>query len=87
MVSADGYVLFASPEIIKQGDDLVKFRITTDSDNGFKENCNCEKGDSVMVFIQVQEIGDIYTAQDAFKNGTLFPELNKPFLMGGCLRD
>ena len=48
--------------------------------------CNCEKGDSVMVFIDVQEIGDVYNTTEAYKNGTLYPELNKPFFMGGCLR-
>ena len=62
----------------------MKFRISTEDHNGYKGDCNCEKGDSVMVFIDVQEIGDIYTPSDALKNGTLFPELNKPFLMGGC---
>ena len=63
----------------------MKIRINqADAYNGFYSDCNCEKGDSVMVFIDVQEIGDIYTANEALKQGTLFPELNKPFLMGGC---
>lgn len=64
----------------------MKIRINTaDTCNcDFHSDCNCEKGDSVMMFIDVQEIGDIYNAADALKNGTLFPELNKPFFMGGC---
>ena len=48
-------------------------------------DCNCEKGNSAMVFIQVQELNNVYSLGDAYKNGTLFPELNKPFYMGGCL--
>ena len=66
----------------------MKIRINEGSamafDSGLK--CNCEMGDSVMVFIDVQEIGDTYNTAEAYKNGTLYPELNKPFCMGGCLR-
>ena len=58
--------------------------MTADGGNDYTQNCNCEKGNAVMAFIEVQMIDDIYTASDALRNGTLFPELNKPFLMGGC---
>lgn len=48
------------------------------------EQCNCEKGDSAMVFVKVQKIGAVYNTDEAFSAGTLFPELRKPFLAGGC---
>ena len=35
-----------------------------------------------MVFINVQPFGRVYDTEEAFENGTLFPDLNKPF-MGG----
>jgi len=46
--------------------------------------CNCEKGDSVMVFVDRQEIGEVYMPSEAFSAGTLYPEMRKPFLAGGC---
>lgn len=52
--------------------------------NSPSNDCNCEKGNSAMVFIQPQKLMEIYAFSDAFKCGTLFPELNKPFLGGGC---
>lgn len=37
-----------------------------------------------MVFIEMQELSDVYDETDAFRAGTLFPELDKPFCPGGC---
>lgn len=41
-------------------------------------------GDDVltMVFINMQPLDEIYTPEAAFNEGTLFPNLNKPFLGG-----
>lgn len=33
-----------------------------------------------MVFGAMQPVGEIYTPDEAFKNGTLFKNLDKPFL-------
>ncbi len=35
-----------------------------------------------MVFINMQPLDNVYTPHEAFCNGTLFPNLNKPFLGG-----
>lgn len=35
-----------------------------------------------MVFINAQPFNEVYSTEQAFENGTLFPELNKPFLGG-----
>ena len=35
-----------------------------------------------MVFINAQPFGKVYDTDEAFENGTLFPDLNKPFLGG-----
>ena len=34
----------------------------------------------VMAYILFQQWGETYTAERALESGTLFPELNKPFL-------
>lgn len=41
--------------------------------------CDCAL---TMVFINMQPIEEIYSPGDAFRNGTLFENLNKPFLGG-----
>jgi hypothetical protein len=47
---------------------------------------NCEVGYlPVMAFLQKQELHAVYEPETALEQGTLFPELNKPF-MGGCRR-
>ena len=33
-----------------------------------------------MAYVPVQEWGDIYSEEVALSNGTLFPDLDKPFL-------
>lgn len=38
-----------------------------------------------MVFINMQPLNDVYPLDKAFCRGTLFPELDKPFL-GGARR-
>ncbi|MBQ2286269.1 MAG: spore coat associated protein CotJA [Clostridia bacterium] len=35
-----------------------------------------------MVFINMQPLDEVYMPKEAFCNGTLFPNLNKPFLGG-----
>ena len=32
-----------------------------------------------IAYVRWQELEDVYEPMTAFKNGTLFPELNKPF--------
>ncbi len=40
-----------------------------------------------MAYVPWQQWKDVYEPEVALKNGTLFPELNKPFLAGGrCCR-
>jgi len=36
-----------------------------------------------MAFVNIQELEEIYSTRDAFINGTLFPNINKPFERGG----
>jgi len=33
-----------------------------------------------MAYVPFQSLGEMYDAEQGFENGTLFPELNKPFL-------
>ena len=50
-------------------------------DTAFRPVREC-KNPLTMVFINVQPFGRVYDTEEAFENGTLFPDLNKPF-MGG----
>ena len=36
-----------------------------------------------MAYVPVQKFGQTYEIEEAWNNGTLFPDLNKPFLRGG----
>lgn len=36
-----------------------------------------------MAYVPFQQWNEVYTEDEAFKNGTLFPELNLPFERGG----
>lgn len=52
-----------------------------------KKEINCSEGNVgndvlTMVFINMQPLDEIYTPEAAFNEGTLFPNLNKPFLGG-----
>lgn len=39
-----------------------------------------------MAFVPIQKFSTVYEVHEALKYGTIFPELNKPFLgsKGGC---
>ena len=37
-----------------------------------------------MVFINMQQLDSVYPLNKAYDEGTLFPNLNKPFLGGMC---
>lgn len=36
-----------------------------------------------MAYIPWQQLNEVYEPMTALKNGTIFPELNKPFMAGG----
>ena len=36
-----------------------------------------------MAYVPFQQLNEVYDAENALKNGTLFSELNYPFLNGG----
>ena len=44
-------------------------------DNMETLSCNLRVGYS---YVPIQKFGEVYTYEDALKNGTLFPELNLP---------
>ena len=49
--------------------------------SGSEQLDKCEKP-LTMVFINMQPLENVYSQDEAYKNGTLFPNLNKPFLGG-----
>ena len=40
----------------------------------------------VLAFVPVQELKQVYEPERGFCRGTIFPELDKPFEAGGCVR-
>lgn len=51
-------------------------------------NCLCD-GQPIalaMAYVKPQPFGEVYSACDGWKNGTLFPDLNKPYCIGGKRR-
>ena len=54
----------------------------------YRDNCLCtdQPISLAMAYVKDQTLGEIYSPSDALKNGTLFPELNKPYCMGGKRR-
>ena len=45
---------------------------------------NRNDGILTMAFVDMQPLDNVYSMSDAFKSGTLFPNLDKPFFGGGC---
>lgn len=43
----------------------------------------CEHMVPAMVYMLMQEWGSMYEVEDGFSRGTVFPILDKPFMMGG----
>jgi hypothetical protein len=39
-----------------------------------------------MAYVPWQQWGNVYTVEEAYSKGTLFPDLDKPFLAGGGCR-
>lgn len=61
-------------------------------ENNNQNNCYCAEGKSAlpeypavaMAYVPFQQRGEIYSFEKALDRGTLFPCLDKPFLMGCC---
>lgn len=48
------------------------------------ENMNPETSDILtMAFVNIQPYGETYDPEKAFCRGTLYPDLDKPLLVGG----
>lgn len=37
-----------------------------------------------MAYVLMQQLNEVYETDKGFTRGTIFPELDKPFLAGGC---
>ena len=47
---------------------------------------DCEDMVVAMAYVPWQQWGNVYTVEEAYSKGTLFPDLDKPFLAGGGYR-
>ena len=49
----------------------------------YKEKPESTEPILTMVFANMQPLGELYSTEDALVNGTLFKNIDKPFLAGG----
>lgn len=57
--------------------------------SGMPENyreSNSDSGILTMAFVNMQPFDEVYKLCEGFTNGTIFPNLNKPFMPGGMNR-
>ena len=47
----------------------------------------CEGDVLAMAFVNMQPLDTVYSLSEAFRRGTLFPDLDKPLLTGGHTHD
>lgn len=45
----------------------------------------CDGVPLAMAYVRMQEFDNLYTPEEGFSAGTVFCELDKPFLRGGCV--
>lgn len=64
-----------------QNETIPVFAQMQQTDTAFRPVRECTDP-LTMVFINAQPFGKVYDTDEAFENGTLFPDLNKPFLGG-----
>lgn len=71
-------------ELYRQNNTNFKFHATECVNNDFciSAPSNMNNGILTMAFVDMQPLDEVYSLQDAFCNGTLFPNLNKPFYGG-----
>ncbi len=54
--------------------------------SGAQSSCEYSGNSSdilTMAFLEIQPLDAVYSLSEAFNSGTLFPDLNKPLLVGG----
>lgn len=51
-----------------------------------RDVCGCDGWLPVLGFVPVQKLNNVFEPECGFSKGTIFPELEKPFLAGGCGR-
>lgn len=57
--------------------------------NGNTMNCSTEKIDQypiAMAYVPWQKYGETFDLETGFRIGTIFPELDKPFMRAGCAK-
>ncbi len=45
----------------------------------------CDGVPLAMSYVRMQEFENLYTPEEGFSQGTVFCELDKPFMRGGCV--
>ena len=58
------------------------------AENTVPENCLCANQpiSLAMAYVKSQPFGEVYSASEALRCGTLFPDLSKPYCIGGRKR-
>lgn len=48
-----------------------------------QDTANSDTKVLAMAFVNIQDLNSLYDVETGFSNGTIFPELNKPLVIGG----
>lgn len=51
-----------------------------------QDTCGCDGWLPVLAFVPVQDLNEVFEPECGFSKGTIFPELEKPFMTGRCAR-
>ena len=59
-------------------------KVCLDSNYCLETDYNVKNGDILtMAFVNMQPIDSVYETEQGFRNGTIFPNIDKPFWRGG----
>ena len=65
------------------GFDLTESPPSGANGNAVSMDNGCAQQVVRMAYVPMQRLGKVYEPEQGFDIGTIFPELNKPFLAGG----
>lgn len=64
--------------------DCGKTQKPVKSEPDCRTECEMKSMHLAMAYMPWQKFGETFSCSDGFQKGTIFPELYKPFLRGGC---
>ncbi|MBQ7125350.1 MAG: spore coat associated protein CotJA [Clostridia bacterium] len=69
----------------RQNLEAQKVNLQREAENLIPDNCLCANQPISLAisYVKSQPFGEVYSASEALRRGTLFPDLDKPYCIGG----